>query len=232
MKILERAAELLFPSRLYCGCCGNIIDETRVYGLCDHCLDHFRWNRDGLSVIDGMPAGACLDYGIYERTLIFGLKYNGKTYLARDIALIMADKVKALGIEADLVVPVPLYEEKERKRGFNQAALIGKYLAHLIEAECAADMLIRIKDTAPMRSLGPVERRWNVEGSMVLREKYRGADPRSRILLIDDFYTTGSTALECRRALREGGLHDVTFLAFAAGRSRDTGDAPEAMKRE
>ena len=233
MKIIDRAAELVFPQHLYCGCCGNIIDETRQYGLCDHCLSHFGWNTDGLDVIDGMAAGACLDYGIYERTLIFGLKYKGRKYLARDIGAIMADKVRALGLDksCDAIVPVPLYRAKERKRGFNQAALIGKHLARLTGMECAADMLLRTRETAPMRSLGPAERRWNIEGSIAFNEKYAGQVSGRRVLLIDDFYTTGSTALECRRALVSGGVSDVTFLAFAARRSRDTGDAANAMGR-
>ena len=74
MKIIDSAAELIFPQHLYCGCCGNIIDETRQYGLCDHCLSHFGWYTDVLDVIDGRADGACLAYGLYERPLIFGLK--------------------------------------------------------------------------------------------------------------------------------------------------------------
>lgn len=233
MKIIERAAELVFPQHLYCGCCGNIIDQTRRYGLCDHCLSRFGWNTDGLSVIDGMPAGACLDYGIYERTLIFGLKYKGRRYLARDIAAIMADKICSLGLDeaCNTVVPVPLHKAKERKRGFNQAALIGKHVAALTGMECVPDMLIRTRWTEPMRSLGPQERRWNIDGSIAFNIKYAEAVSERRVLLIDDFYTTGSTALECRRALGEMGVKDVTFLAFAARRSRNTGNAASAMAR-
>ena len=229
----EKLSDLIFPQHLYCGCCGNIIDETRKYGLCDHCLAHFGWNTDGLELIDGMAAGACLDYGIYERTLIFGLKYKGRKYLARDIAAIMADKVCALGLDkiCGTIVPVPLHRSKERKRGFNQAALIGKHLARLTGMECIPDMLIRTRDTAPMRSLGPAERKWNIEGGIAFNEKYASLASEKRVLLIDDFYTTGSTALECRRALNSGGVTDVTFLAFAARRSRDTGDAAAAMGR-
>lgn len=228
---MEKILDLIYPQHLYCGCCGNLIDETRKYGLCDHCIDHFGWNTDGLSVIEGMPAGACLDYGIYERTLIFGLKYKGRKYLARDIASIMADKVRGLDLRCDVIVPVPLHKAKERKRGFNQAALIGRHLGKMTGMECISDMLLRTKDTAPMRSLGPSERKWNIANNIAFNERYAKIAEGKSVLLIDDFYTTGSTALECRRALNEGGITDVTFLAFAARRSRNTGDAANAMER-
>jgi predicted amidophosphoribosyltransferase len=37
-----------------------------------------------------------------------------------------------------------------------------------------------------------------------------------RVLLIDDFYTTGSTARECQQALLAASPREVIFLAFAA----------------
>ncbi len=59
----------------------------------------------------------CTEYGLYERTLIFALKYNGKTYIARDIAQIMADRLSLAEISFDVIVPVPMYAAKERKTG-------------------------------------------------------------------------------------------------------------------
>jgi len=53
---LKTVVELAFPPSLYCACCGNIIDSTRTYSLCDHCMDHFRWDRsDGISSEDIKP---------------------------------------------------------------------------------------------------------------------------------------------------------------------------------
>ena len=74
---IKTVAELAFPPSLYCACCGNIIDSTRTYSLCDHCMDHFRWDRsDGISSED-IKLIRCVSYGIYERSLIFDLKYRG-----------------------------------------------------------------------------------------------------------------------------------------------------------
>lgn len=38
MTATERLKDLVFPQGLYCNCCGKYIDETRTYGLCDHCI--------------------------------------------------------------------------------------------------------------------------------------------------------------------------------------------------
>ena len=89
----DYALDLLYPPALYCSCCGNLIDESRTYRLCDHCMAHIRWDGAEPRYLDGMKILRCTQYGLYERTLIFDLKYNGKTYIARDIAEIMADRL-------------------------------------------------------------------------------------------------------------------------------------------
>ena len=181
----EEALDLLFPPSLYCICCGNLIDRTRTYSLCDHCMDHIRWNADPPEIRAGMPFLRCMDYGIYERSIIFSLKYNGRRYIAREAAKIMADRLAAAGIKADILVPVPLHPEKERARGFNQVALMAKYLAPLISAESVPDCLVRTRKTRPMRGLGPEERMSNIAGSIALREGYEGFAKGKRIVLIE-----------------------------------------------
>ena len=214
---INKALELLYPPSLYCSCCGNLIDESRTYNLCDHCMSHIRWNADEPREIDGMYTLCCTRYGIYERTLIFALKYNRKTYIARDIAQIMADRLAVEDVRFDVIVPVPLFSGKEKRRGFNQTALIGKHLGSHIKAECLDHGLVRTADTLPMRGLSPTERELNVKGKFALNEKYSGRLKNRNILLIDDFYTTGSTAGECFRALQKAEPGNVWFLAFAAG---------------
>ena len=101
--MISKGLDLLYPPALYCICCGNIIDESRTYHLCDHCMAHIRWDGQppqkvkfaGGDGIAGVAGGLvpflslrCTQYGLYERRLIFSLKYNGKKYIARDLAQI------------------------------------------------------------------------------------------------------------------------------------------------
>lgn len=214
--ILEKGLELIYPPDLYCICCGNLIDESRTYHLCDHCREHIRF--DGAEPVkkQEMEMTFCTRYGLYERTLIFGLKYNGKKYLARDLAEMMADRLSLTDWNFDLIVPVPMFSAKEQARGFNHAALMGKYLGRFYEKPCAKDALLRTADTRPMRGLSPSERAVNVKNKFAVSPKWRGKLSGKRILLIDDFYTTGSTAGECFRALQAEKPEKIYFLAFAA----------------
>ena len=215
-RAVNGALDLLYPPALYCTCCGNLIDETRPYHLCDHCVAHIRWDGGEPRDDEGMQMLRCTQYGLYERTLIFDLKYNGKTYIARDIGEIMADRLALAELDFDVIVPVPMFERKERDRGFNQAALIGKYLGKQTGKPCWAHCLVRTEATRPMRGLSPTEREENVKGKFALSEKYGTMLEGKRVLLIDDFYTTGSTARACYQALQECAPQSVTFLAFAA----------------
>ena len=216
--IAANILDLFFPPSLYCICCGNLIDETRAYNLCDHCIRHIGWEHEPPEDRgDGIAMMRCVRYGIYERTLIFSLKYNGKKYIARDIAKMMRDRLLESRIDYDVIVPVPMNAAKERARGFNHAALIGQYLAREMGKVMIPDALRRVRPTRPMRGLSPEEREANIHGSMALgragaAERLRGR----RVLLLDDFFTTGATARECCRALAPAEPASVLFYAFAA----------------
>lgn len=212
----DKMMNLLFPPDLYCICCGNLIDETRTYHLCDHCLSHIHWDGGEARVIGGLKTLRCAQYGLYERTLIFALKYNGKKYIARDLAEMMEDRLALAEQDFDIIVPVPMFSEKERRRGFNQAALMGRYLGRRMGKPCAERALLRTADTRPMRGLSPTERKVNVKDKFALCEKYAKMLEGKKVLLIDDFYTTGSTAEACFEALQKAGPQEVCFLAFAA----------------
>lgn len=216
--VADMLLDLLYPDPIYCICCGNIVDESRTYGLCDHCVRHMVWDLGPPKDIGGMEAMRCCQYGIYERTIIFSLKYNGKRYIARHIAEMMRDKLihENRDRSYDIIVPVPLHKRKERQRGFNQTALIGKYLSMELGIECVPEALIRVKETRPMRGLSPKEREENIAGCFALGEQAEEQLKGKRILLLDDFYTTGSTANECRKMLLGAEPESVSLIAFAA----------------
>ena len=207
---------LLYPPSLYCICCHNFIDDTRYYSLCDHCMEHIQWSGYEEKNLEGLKIFWCAEYSLYSRRIIFSLKYNGKKYVARTIAEIMRDKIRLLELDFDLIVPVPVSSEREKKRGFNQVGLMARFLGKLTGKPSIEEALIRIRDTKPMRGLSPEERKENIKGTIALNKKYGKILKDRKILLIDDFYTTGSTALACYEALLESGPAEVVFLSFAA----------------
>ena len=42
-KIKNEVMEAVFPSNIYCICCGSLIDSTRPYSLCDKCVREIHW---------------------------------------------------------------------------------------------------------------------------------------------------------------------------------------------
>lgn len=185
-KLIDKAAELVYPTATYCLVCGNFIDETRSFCLCDHCVRRIDWGFIELDLaaqsqqqkrrlyIDS--ARACFGYGLYSRRVVFDLKYNGHSYVARVCGRIMAERVgadpAAAGLLAcDLVTGVPVNARKMRERGFNQAEKIAKFFCAETGLRHLPDLLVRERATEAQRSLSPEERYINLQDAFRLNEK-------------------------------------------------------------
>ncbi|OQC55273.1 MAG: DNA utilization protein GntX [Verrucomicrobia bacterium ADurb.Bin018] len=116
---------------------------------------------------------------------------------------------------ADLVAPVPLYRRRERERGFNQAALLGRSLAKRMGIPFRGNLLRRHKPTATQTHLTAAQRVHNVRGvfSAPAPRRLQGA----RVVLVDDVMTTGATVNECARVLMAAGAQAVMILTVARG---------------
>lgn len=240
MGIVDKALELLFPSDIYCICCGNLINSGKRYSLCDECLSEIVW-ADGHTcekcgiVLENKEiklcptcmekshefdrAFTCMLYDYRVREMLHDYKFHGKAYMAEALSDILVDKFSVSGVAADLVVPVPIHPKKLSERGYNQAGLLAKYFAKKIDIDFAEDILVRTRYKAAMNKLGANERKENIIGSYALTGndyKVKALKGKS-VLLIDDIYTTGATADECSRILKNGGALEVNVLTLAAG---------------
>ncbi|MBR6473251.1 MAG: ComF family protein [Firmicutes bacterium] len=250
--VLENALQLLFPMGTYCICCGRYIDLTRAYCICDRCMASINWGFIKIDLDEERKhsgrteyldsALSCMVYGMHSKRLVFDLKYNKKTYLARPLSMIMTDRI--LNDEAtcdlpgtiDFIVPIPLHRSKQKNRGFNQAALISAELTarlnHALEARVDHDKaqalqihkirhlpncLRRDKPTIAQRSVTGGQRFTNLEGAFSVDPKYETMLEGSSVLLVDDIFTTGATADRCARVLKETGVSKVHLLSLATG---------------
>jgi ComF family protein len=157
-------------------------------------------------------------FGVYRdelRQMVHLLKYER----LRQVAPVLGRKLAATVATLDgaaarelSVVAVPLYPAKERARGFNQSVLIAEAaIAELRRSGWSLRLergaLKRVRDTESQFSLTPKQRRQNLRGAFVVTD---GAAITNReVLLVDDIYTTGATARECARVLREAGAAKV-----------------------
>ncbi len=119
-----------------------------------------------------------------------------------------------------LIVPVPLSPEKLETRGYNQAELLANKISNMtgFKMEC---ILIRNRDTLTQYSLGKNKRSRNIEGAFSLDIRYNIIN--KNIILIDDIFTTGSTANECAKVLVVAGAKSVSVLTAAGGGMKDKG---------
>jgi len=143
------------------------------------------------------------------RRLLLEFKYHRQIYLRH---LVMEWLVAALeddrlrDREFDMIVPVPLHPARERERGFNQSALLAELLSAHTKVPVRS-VLERTRYTTTQTAFDRAERMQNLHGAFRLR---KNADVRdSRVLLIDDILTTGSTLSECARILKTAGARSV-----------------------
>ncbi len=147
------------------------------------------------------------------RSLAHAFKYSGKKALARPLALLMAAELLRYPELADFdaVVPVPLHPSRERRRGYNQAALLARELAELSGLAFEPAAVGRTRETRPQVDLRRRERLENVRGAF---EAAPAAGGR-RFLVVDDVATTLATAGEVARALKKAGAARAAVFTLA-----------------
>ncbi len=151
------------------------------------------------------------------RRAIHGLKYSHIESLAAAMAARMALLPDRCGFDA--AYPVPLHRSRARRRGFNQAAL----LVDLLGWPQGPGRLERVRKTDTQVGMRLRERRENVRGAF----RYTGPSLEGRtVALVDDVVTTGSTANECARVLRDFGASGVHIVAFARANYDPATDRP------
>ncbi|GAB4558827.1 MAG: hypothetical protein Kow0047_04290 [Anaerolineae bacterium] len=147
------------------------------------------------------------------REAIHRLKYRGCRDLAMPLAQLMYDRWPPDWGDVDLLAPVPLHPDRERARGYNQAALLARELANRLAVPLATHLLERVRATRPQVELSAQERRENVRGAFIVPrpEEARGAV----VVLIDDVATTAATLSACADALWAAGVADVRAFTLA-----------------
>ncbi len=111
------------------------------------------------------------------------------------------------------VVPVPLHVARLRRRGFNQSAVLARYLARTLDWPLALRLLVRTRDTPSQTALSARARAANVAGAFAVRDP--SAARERAFLLVDDVWTSGATARAAASALRAAGARHVDVVTFA-----------------
>jgi ComF family protein len=157
--------------------------------------------------------------------IIHQLKYNGLFALAKPVADLMADAWPEAATNVDVIVPIPLHEQRQKVRGYNQAALLARRLGQRWDVPVSEDGLQRSRYTQPQVGLSLAERQRNVTGAFTA---VTAAFAGQRVLLVDDVYTTGSTLTAATKVLLEAGA--VFVWGYCAARAMRRFDRDELGK--
>ena len=161
-------------------------------------------------------ARAC---GLYEgalRASVLSLKRQPHVSSRLKNLLLNAQRRFPLN-QATRIIPVPLYPEREKARGFNQASLLARELSFASSLPLDETSLTRTQHTERNRAgMDAKDRHKTVEKAFVV------TNPRlvdgERVLLVDDVFTTGATVSACSRALLDAGAAEVFVLTLARPR--------------
>jgi ComF family protein len=209
--VCARCIAALEPPRApLCVICGAPLGGSADDEQCDHC-------RAAPPAFDSARAIARYTSGPDGENTLAALLRRHKYGLDQALGRALAEYLDAApAIESgayDVVIPVPLHRARLRWRGFNQAALLGAALAHRLACPLDVATLARVRSTQPQTARDRADRARNVHLAFEVRRPARVAG--RRVLLVDDVMTTGATADECARVLREAGARRIDVFTLA-----------------
>lgn len=213
--------DLVFPPR--CVACGRAADT--LCGACRAALRRLsppRCNRCGAPTawpvercrecagrrLAFASARAAVVYDGPARAIVRAWKERGLRRLASVAAELVVDRVEPP--VADVITYIPPDRVRQLRRGAHPAELLAYELGRRWGLPIRT-LLGRSASSERQTGLRSADRRRNVRGAFVPL----GDTIPHRVLLVDDVYTTGSTAAAAATALRAGGADRVDVVTFA-----------------
>lgn len=115
-----------------------------------------------------------------------------------------------------LLVPVPISNKRRRERGYNQCELIVNEIIKLDNSKRFSSdfsLIRRMKHIEKQTFMKRNERLKNTEN--IFEVTNNGFDKNTKIIIIDDVSTTGSTLNEARNAFLQAGFTEVYCQVIA-----------------
>jgi ComF family protein len=236
---LETLLGLLYPTKRFCISCHTAVpeinhDRTDEPSLCSDC-------KNGLLPIEPpycqlcgrhlQESGRCPEcerdtafvlsrsYGAYRgvlRDLLHRFKFSREAELLSVLGPCLReawDRHMA-HFPIDLLVPVPVHPKRLQERGYNQA----ERLVHFLTSYTRTPWHPVLQRTLHMKGQVTRTRQERLQALLDAYSLHPDAKELIQdktILLVDDIYTTGSTAEACAKVLKAAGAAQVYVLTVA-----------------
>ena len=216
---------LMFP-HICIGCGSDILDQDNILCLeCINDLPHTNYAQHANNPAEKLfwgrvpiSAAMCAFYftkASIVQNLIHEFKYKGNqeigNYLGNMIGKSLGDSNRFKDISH--IIPLPLFIEKEKRRGYNQAKILCDGISDIIGIDVLTNHVVRIVDTESQTKKKRIQRWKNVD------KTFRVLHPEvlegKHVLLVDDVITTGSTLEACASEILKVKNTRVSIAALA-----------------
>lgn len=199
-----------------CYFCGSSIDCVKMCQACYSEMESLS-NSTNFEILE-KKVFCCGTYENNLQKLIRGLKYHNQKDLAYYQAKFMYEFWQNTEHYNDFyqVAPVPLFKEREKKRKYNHMVLVAEEFCKLTGYELNTGLIKRIKNTKPQYKLNKTQRMENLANAFKV-ESHNIKE--SKLLIIDDICTTGSTFENMIIELQKNNINDIVCLATATPQS-------------
>ena len=232
-KLKSSLINTFYPKHIKCIYCGNEIEVKNRHDMCKNCNNTLpfisknsckrcglQFEKDGIGTCLNCKstnfhftlARSALNFDGNVVSAIHKFKYAKYKFWAEPFAHLLHDTLIKQNWNIDVICYVPLYEKREKERGYNQSRELAYQLSKLINKP-VLDSILRIRDTPSQTSLSRIERKGNVKDSFKIINK--SSIKNLNVLLIDDVFTTGSTTNEISKQLQSSGVNNIHVLTIA-----------------
>lgn len=203
----------LKDEQFICQNCVTALPWTGRY--CEHCAQ---------DVIKG-PCGPCqknpppfnrvwvaLDYAFPIDQLVRGSKFSHQLGHLRLLAELFMNYWRTQPvIVPDILIPVPLHAQRLRERGYNQSLELARVIGKQLGVPVDFQSVKRVKTTLAQAHLSASGRELNVDHAFDLTRPIT----YSKVALVDDVFTTGSTVSALSQVLRRANVAHIEVYCMA-----------------